>query len=381
MIRVAVVASNYDRVSETTKKGAEILVLIFLTELSARAKNSQDLAISVFGSGDSTIPFSLTSITPTATSLDKRFSLNDQKLWELALVSKAFSMHKDFDLYHTHITNGEYILPFAPFVPKPILITMHGPIDGDIPKKYFELFQKLPNVWFVSISKSQRKQMPALRFAATIHNGIELETFQFDPVGGKSMMWAGRAVPEKGVNIVVRVMAKTKRDAKLFPILKPEWQEWFQHKVANKLDLLPETIERRVTINLTRRELTQHYQKSKLFLFPIAWEEPFGLVMTESMACGTPVVAYARGSAPELIVDGKTGFLVNASPNDKRGNWTIKKTGVEGLAEAVERIYDMNETQYLALRKNCRHHIEQHFSSSLMAEKYLEVYKKLTGRS
>lgn len=381
MIRIAVVASNYDRVSDTTKKGAEILLHILLTELHAISKNSGDLAISVFGSGDSTVPFPLTSITPTATSADKRYSANDQKLWELALVSKAFSIYNEFDLYHTHITNGEYILPFAPLVPKPLLITMHGPIDGDLPKKYFELFQKLPNVWFVSISKSQRRQMPALRFAATIHNGIELSTFQFDPDGGNSIMWAGRAIPEKGAHVVVRVMAKTKRGTKLFPILKPEWQEWFQHKVANKLDLLPETIERKVTINLTRHELTQHYQKSKLFLFPIAWEEPFGLVMTEAMGCGTPVVAYARGSAPELIVDGKTGFLVNTSPNDIRGKWTVKKTGINGLVEAVERIYTMSDSSYRTLRKNCRSHMEKHFSSAQMASKYMAVYKKLAGRS
>ena len=377
MIRIAIVASNYDRVSDTTKKGAEILLHILLTELHAISEHSGDLAISVFGSGDSTVPFPLTSITPTATSTDKRYRPNDQKLWELALVSKALSKHNEFDLYHTHITNGEYILPFAPLVPKPILITMHGPIDGELPKKYFELFQKLSNVWFVSISESQRRQMPALHFAATIHNGIELSTFQFDPDGGKAMMWAGRAVPEKGANIVLRVMAKTHRGGNLFPILKPEWQEWFLHKVAKKADLLSDTIERGITINLTRKELIKRYQKSKLFLFPISWEEPFGLVMTESMACGTPIVAYARGSAPELIVDGKTGFLVNANPHDRRGTWIVKKTGINGLVEAVERIYAMSDSEYLMLRKNCRSHMEKHFSSTQMASKYLAVYKKL----
>lgn len=103
----------------------------------------------------------------------------------------------------------------------------------------------------------------------------------------------------------------------------------------------------------------------------------FGLVMIGVMSCGTPVVAYARGSVPEVIKDGETGFIVNPSDEDKRGDWIIKKTGIEGLVEAVKRIYSMPENQYQQLRKNCRRHIENNFTAERMINDYVQVYQEI----
>lgn len=99
--------------------------------------------------------------------------------------------------------------------------------------------------------------------------------------------------------------------------------------------------------------------------------------MIEAMACGTPVVAYARGSVPEVIKDGETGFIVNPSDTDIRGNWIIKKTGIEGLCEAVERIYSMPEDQYRQMRRNCRAHVEKNFTVERMVDEYEKVYKEI----
>jgi glycosyltransferase involved in cell wall biosynthesis len=100
-------------------------------------------------------------------------------------------------------------------------------------------------------------------------------------------------------------------------------------------------------------------------------------MFTESMACGTPVITYARGSAPEIIIDGVTGFLVNQSEELKRGNWIIKKTGIDGLCEAIERIYTMPENQYRQIRKACRTHVEQNFTVEKMIDGYEKVYEKI----
>lgn len=130
-----------------------------------------------------------------------------------------------------------------------------------------------------------------------------------------------------------------------------------------------------------RAEISTFYQRSKLFLFPLSWEEPFGLVLAESMACGTPVIAYARGSVPEIIKDGKTGFIINSSNDDSRGNYIIKKTGIEGLCEAVKKIYAMPETDFLTMRRECRTSVEERFTAEHMAQEYMELYKRLLAKS
>jgi len=119
------------------------------------------------------------------------------------------------------------------------------------------------------------------------------------------------------------------------------------------------------------------YGNAKATLFPIRWEEPFGLVMTESMSCGTPIIAFARGSVPEIIKDGETGFIVNSSRKDTRGNWIIKKTGLAGMIEAINKIYDMSTDDYLEMRKNCRKHIEKNFTLEKMVDGYEKVYRKI----
>jgi glycosyltransferase involved in cell wall biosynthesis len=115
-------------------------------------------------------------------------------------------------------------------------------------------------------------------------------------------------------------------------------------------------------------------------LAPLTWEEPFGLTLIESMACGTPVIAFARGSVPEIIEDGKTGYIVNSSEDDKRGDFVIKKTGIEGLCEAVERIYDMSEEGYRQMRKNCRAHVENNFTVERMVDQYEALYKEILAK-
>jgi glycosyltransferase involved in cell wall biosynthesis len=133
--------------------------------------------------------------------------------------------------------------------------------------------------------------------------------------------------------------------------------------------------------NTERDEALELFKRSKAFLFPVQWEEPFGLVMIESMACGTPVIAFARGSVPEIIKDGETGLIVNPSDGDIRGNWLVKKTGIEGLCEAIDKIYSLPVGQYQQMRRNCRSLVEKNFTVEKMVNEYEKVYQQILAQS
>lgn len=378
-MRLALIASNMVRISKQTRKGSEIFVYIFIKSLLRSLKKKRyKVNTTLFASGDSSVPIKLESVHHTASVDDKYIGIEHHKLFEMPLLSKAFSMQSQFDLYHSMIGNGEWILPFSRFTKKPIIVTMHGEITPYFFRLYYPIFKDLKNVHFVSISDSQRKPYPNLNYIKTIYHGIDTtNSFTFNEHGGEWIMWAGRGIPEKGPDTALSVAKRVRKNTKLFPIIKEDYLTWLQKEVLSRSSVRSQKFDVLMEFNLFRNELIPHYQHAKLFLFPVQLEEPFGLVMIESMACGTPVVAYARGSIPEIIKDGVTGFIVNPSDDDIRGDWVIKKTGIEGLVEAVKRIYSLKSDEYRQMRKNCREHAEKHFTVERMTNEYLDLYKKL----
>lgn len=377
-MRIGIVNSNWVPISRYTKKGTEIFDYILIRSL-AKISKQHKLNITAFASGDSNLPVPVESVSHKASSLDENVGLEHHKTFEMALVSKAFSMQDDFDLYHVNIGNGDVVLPFAPFVKKPILVTMHGSfLEEKYNKKYLSLFSNLKNIHFISVSDAQRRPFMNLNYVTTIYHGIDAESlWRFDDTGGEYIIWAGRAIREKGMITAIKSVMQAKKKAKMFPILNDQSPRWIR-KVFEGEKKLPKNINVRFSVN--RHDLVREYQKGKLLLFPIKWEEPFGLIMVEAMACGTPVVAYGRGSVPEVVLDGKTGFIVNPSDEEKAGDFIIKKTGMEGLVEAINRIYEMPEEEYQEMRKNCRQHVEDHFTIKKMAKSYAETYKKVLAR-
>ncbi|MGE5041324.1 MAG: glycosyltransferase [Candidatus Levyibacteriota bacterium] len=372
-MKIAIVTSNNIRIGKDTKKGTEIVFKMLVEHLAQRQENS--LSITAFCSGDSDLPVPIESVEPFHTSNDPTTPLEKNIIFELALLSKAFSREKDFDLYNIHIGDGDIALPFARFITTPVLITIHHVFDKPYAKRYFALFKDLPHVGFISLSHYQRTLLPDLNYVGTIYNGIEVNTFSFDPTGGKDMMWSARGVPEKGLDTAFNVVRKTGRNTNFFIIKKPGYENW----LTQTLEMIPNLgIQDKTDIvfDQIREELVATYQKSKLFLFPTLLEEVCPLSALEAMACGTPVVAFAKGSVPELVADGVTGFIVNSSPDDIRGDWVIKKTGIEGLVEAVNKIYTMPEDEYRIMRRACRDRIEKNFTSEKMAEHYLQIYQQ-----
>lgn len=374
-MKVAIVCSNRFSHNKETKKGVEIITRELINKLALQ----EEFQITVFASGDSDVKATIVDVGYRLffKAYDDLLKIDKVVNFELALISKAISLQEKFDIYHINIGDGDLVLPFARFCKKPILITLHATWDSPYSREYFSLFKNQENILFVSISNAQRKILPDLNYIQTIYNGVDEGVFSFNPKGGDSIIWAGRAIPQKGADIVVNSVSNTSYNAKLFAIPKKEYEEWFEKSVILPLKQLTNRKQFSLSTTTSHEELIAHYQKSKLLLFPVMHEESFGLVLIEAMSCGTPVVAYARGAIPEIVKDGVTGFLVNESENDIRGDWIIKKTGIEGLKEAIERIYAMSEKEYLTMRKACRDRVEKNFTIERMTQEYTQVYKNI----
>lgn len=378
-IRLGIINSNIVKIGPFTKKGSEIFSYIYTSNLAKRY--SDEFSITSFCSGNSSLPTKKESVIFNSSIETSYIGRDRHNLFEMAQFSKVLAMQKNFDIFHLSIGVGETFIPFARFIKKPIVVTMHGPAEPVYMQKYYSLFNDVRNYHYVAISEMQKKY-PQFSKAHLINHGIDVEnTFTFDSVGGKSIIWTGRAVPEKGLDEVLKISKKLNIPTRAFPIIKREYFNWLYKEVLQRHDVISQIARVQINFNIVRKKLASEYQKSKVFLFPLLWEEPFGFTVVESMACGTPVIAYARGSMPEIIKDGETGYLVNPSDEDIRGNFITKKNGYEGLCEAVQRLYALSDTEYQSMRKKSREHAERNFNVDLMTDKYVSLYKSILGKS
>lgn len=340
--------------------------------------------VTLFATGDSKTSAKLVSFEKQGI-LERGLSFNDY-LYSLYHLLGSLGSKDNFDILHFHFTTPFDFVTLALVKDyKNVVFTVHNPIpplpfnDGlDFRKKFME--EKFLNVPIVSISNNQRNSMK-LNFVETIYHGIDPDKFLFnDKVDSENMLYIGRISPIKGAAEAIEVAEKTGKKLILAGKVEannPMNLEYFEKRVKPKLNCsFLEKIE-----DIGFDEKIKYYSRSKLFLFPIQWEEPFGLVMIESMACGTPVIAFAKGSVPEVIVDGVTGFIVNPSEEDIRGDFIIKKTGIEGLCEAVERIYAMTPERSETMRLACRKHVEGKFTVKRMVEGYEKVYQKILNNA
>lgn len=296
--------------------------------------------------------------------------------FENALTMQAYQDAKEgkLDIIHSyHDFVAHYFNELTGF---PTVYTLHNPLPESTDTIEYERFALFKHHNYVSISSNQQKSVLDMHFSANIYHGTDVDGFTFyEHASDEHLVYMGRLIPDKGAAIALQVAKQLDKPMEVATSPNPSNrnQQYFDFEITPLLD------EKRKLVDgmLDTKGKAAFWGKGKAFVFPLQWEEPFGLAITEAMAAGTPVIAYARGSAPELIVDGKTGFLVNESENDKRGNWVVQKTGVEGLKEAVEKIYAMSEGEYKQLRFAARKHVEQSFSAKKMVEEYENLYKKI----
>lgn len=291
-------------------------------------------------------------------------------------------MPKDVDIIHNHCEYaGMYLLDQ---LKTPFIHTLHGAFykafsqHRDTPDHSLEAYRETLQFFnrhpFISISNNQRTGMPNLNYIDTIYNGVNLADLPFQETSQDYMCWLGRYSVSKGLDKAIEVAKKTNKKLVFSASLHKSREALFQEQIMPYVDNKQFFYQTETTTAQAKSDLIKN---AKLFLFPLQWEEPFGIVMAESMACGTPVAAYARGSIPEVVRDGVTGFLVNPSDEDIRGDYVVKKTGIAGLAEAVQRIYALSPTEYQQMRKTCREHVEKYFTVEKMVEAYEKAYQQV----
>ena len=289
--------------------------------------------------------------------------IRNQNEYEVEMVSRAVdhANKNNLDLLHVYLSSMTHY--FVKYSRAPVLFTLHDPVFPQNTLEYFRL-KLFSNQNYVAISQSQNnlyKKLLGINCIATVHHGLDLKNFDFLSIPENYLSMIGRFLPEKGFDLGIKVAQKLRIPLKIVSSQNYQKTDYYLKEIKPYLD--SPNISEIDFLYPAQRNL--FLQKSKLFLFPIKWEEPFGMVLIESMACGTPVVAFARGSVPEIVKDGKTGFVVD--PN----------LGFDGLCQAVQKIYSMPDQEYKQMRKACREHVEKNFTIERMVDEYEKVYKLL----
>ncbi len=269
-------------------------------------------------------------------------------------ITEAFDRAEKFDVLHVHLNKvQDYIaLPLSLYSKTPVLFTLHFKLPTLVDKKdRYEVLAKYSELPFTSISNSQRKPIK-LNYISTIYNAIDLNRFPYSDIKGTYLTWLGKVNPNKGTKEAILAAKKAKMKIYVMGTVDtgvPEMLSYYNNEVKPLLDDKEAVWLGEVSHN----EKTSILSGAKAFLNPILWEEPFGLVMAEAQAVGTPVISFRRGSAPEVIVDGKTGYLVNT------------------FDEMVEKI---PEAEYID-RAECRKNVEERFTIEKMVEGYTHAYQ------
>ncbi|WP_375381998.1 glycosyltransferase family 4 protein [uncultured Sphingomonas sp.] len=313
-----------------------------VTSLLTEALVARGVDVTLFATLDSQTAGTLAGVVPRAYSEDPSI---DAKVWEMRHLAHLFERAGEFDLIHNQADFPAHA--FSGLVDTPMVTTIHGFSSERIMPMYAP-YQDRVN--YVAISDADRH--PALRYAATIHHGIPLADFAFDPVGSDDLLFFGRIHPDKGAAEAIAAARGAGRRLVMAGIVQDAG--YHDREVAPAID--GERVIYLGPVGGERRVRTLGSAAALLHL--IGFDEPFGLSVVEAMACGTPVIAFDRGSMRELIDDGVTGFLVNT---------------VDEAVAAIGRIGEID-------RAACRARVAERFTVERMADRYLDLYRTILGR-
>ena len=339
-LKIAQIAPLWFPIPPKKYGGTERIISLLTEELIKRGHQ-----VTLFAAGSSKTKAKLISVT--------KKGLREQGIpwhdwfWNNFNHSRAFEMAKNFDVLHCHWNIlGAF---FQRFVKTPVLHTLHNtPFRSDHRWKIFDYYKKDLKVVF--LSKNQQKESP-VRFKKewVVYNGIDVSKFPFREKPENFLLWVGRICPAKAPDIAIKTAKKTGMNLILAGQLQPMYGDYFRKEIK---PYLSEKI--KYVGELTQKELYSLYGTALALLYPARWQEPFGLIVIESMACGTPVVALRRGSLPE-IVSKKTGFVVKDIPE---------------MVKAVQSIDKIK-------REDCRERVEKHFTFQKMVDNYERIYYNL----
>jgi glycosyltransferase involved in cell wall biosynthesis len=256
--------------------------------------------VTLFASGDSRTKAKLCAAYKAAPS-----EWIGNSYHELRHTLHCISRAADFDIIHDH--TGLLGLTLGGLVSTPLLHTVHGPVDGEPGELYEQLCRTLPAPRLISISLNQQRQRPALPWIANCPNAIDFAGYPFAPLRGEYLLFLGRMSPDKGAHRAIEVALETGLPLKIAgkkrePLEQDYYDTFVSPYLSDQIEFVGE---------VGQQEKVELLRGARATLFPISWEEPFGLVMIESMACGTPVIATRRGAVPEVIEHGVTGLIVD----------------------------------------------------------------------
>lgn len=313
-------------------------------------------------------------------SFEKVSLYERKKYYEIGVTSFAYEYAREhnIDVMHHFHSLGYLAHYFDTQDAPPSIFTLHIPPPPMDTLVHYRM-KKFQNAPYIAISKSHKNEYltayPLLNIAGVIHHGVNLDEYPFSDQSEDYLAFIGRATEDKGIDTAIEVSNEMNKNIQLATWVTDIVKKtpFYQEKIA------PHLTSPNVAFKglLSPSERNIFLQKAKAFIFPLRWSEPFGMVMLESMATGTPVISYANGSLPEIVEDGKTGYLVNMDENHITGNWIIQKTGKEGLKEAVEKIYSLSPEKYSQMRKQSRERVRNYFTEKVMAENHVKLYKSL----
>jgi len=338
-MKIAQIAPLYEAVPPKLYGGTERVVSFLTEELVAMGHD-----VTLFASGDSVTSAKLEAAWPQALRLDK--SIRDTMAPQMLLMEHVFEMAGQFDILHFHV---DYF-PASLFARQstPFITTLHGRLD--LPELR-PVYAGLPAQNLVSISNSQRTPLREANFIATVLHGLPVNLLMPSPVEPSYVAFLGRICPEKRPDRAIRIAHGAGEKLKLAAKVDKVDLEYFTTTIEPMLGPDAEMIG-----EINDAAKSTYLSGAKALLMPIDWPEPFGLVMIEAMACGTPVIAFNHGSVPEVIEDGVTGFIVSNE------------------AEAIEALKNIGQLDRNAIRAR----FEERFTARRMAEDYLETYESLT---
>jgi glycosyltransferase involved in cell wall biosynthesis len=337
-MKIAQVAPLWERVPPPTYGGIELVVSHLTDELVRRGHE-----VTLFASGDSQTLANLEAVYPRALRLDPH--VKEYAVYEMLELSQVYQRAAEFDIIHSHV--GISALSLASLVSTPTVHTLHGNFTKDN-RIAFSHHKKQP---YISISNAQRQI--DLNYFDTVYNGINPEDYPFkkQPQEPGYLAFLGRFSPDKGPHHAIAIAKQSGWRLKMAGKIDLVDSKFFEQEIAPHID--GQQIEFIGEVNLVQK--AELLGNAAITLFPITWQEPFGLVMIESMATGTPVIAMNLGSVPEVIADGETGFVCQ---------------NYDQMAEMIPQALKLN-------RQTCREYVENKFSVAQMVNGYEAIYEQI----
>lgn len=343
-MKIAQVAPLYESVPPKGYGGTERIVSYLTEELVEMGHE-----VTLFASGDSQTKATL--ISPCEHSLRSDHDCIDPLAHHIMLLEYIFQFERLFDIIHFHIDYLHFPLSRRELIPT--VTTLHGRLDLPDLNALYKEFSEIP---VVSISNSQRSPLPWANWQSTVYHGLPLGLYSFQESPEDYLLFLGRVSPEKRLDRAIEIAEQTKTKLKVAAKIDKVDQDYFNEKIKDRL-LHSKYVE--FLGEVGEHDKKHLLERAKALLFPINWPEPFGLVMIEALACGTPVIAFHHGSVPEVIIDGLTGFIVN------------------DIEEACVAVQHLNEID----RRTCRQFFEDRYSSRRMAEDYVKIYEQILQRN